>query len=668
PLLVDEQTDYLYPIAAIDEDPEDTVLSYALVLGPAGMQIDAAGGAVTWQPQAADLGIHAVTVRVSDAQGAFAEQAYLLTVADVNEAPQFVSVPPGSALVGDIYAYMAQASDPDAGDRLTYSIEDAPENVVLLPAQGLLLWRPGSTQTGAQSITLRVSDTAGLIDEQVFTVAVSAQNIAPVAEDDAYTVPANEPFVIAAPGVLANDGDANGDALTARLLELPLHGTLTFDPAGGFSYTPAAGFGGEDRFTYVVNDATADSAPATVVLDVQPVQIPIEVGLQIPDFMRGPGQPVDVPAALADGLPVTLVAADAVQQLRIAVHFDPTLLTITGAALVSGLPAGATLQIDLGTAGLAVIEIESPTPLPAGAIDLLRLYAEVPLDAEYSARHVFTVGAVTVNGVATDAEPAAVLHLVGYLGDVDGDETYTIADVTGIQEMVVGLIGAFDFWAGVNPLLVADVDANGFITSRDATRVNQELSGHDRAELPPIPDRSLLDLAQPVSGVVEVEASTLSGPPADPQGVEEQTASSTVEDAASGVQHVPVATSIEGSPPVQSLPQPGLLHRLFAALKAHLASAAGDRRDLYFEFHAVFSPIAATIIAHESVRTLVPGAGTPSIGGVQDAPQPQEPWVHRFVTDQGSAALAERSNQTLRVHVSLAQDVSAEASVPLSTG
>ncbi|MPZ43482.1 MAG: tandem-95 repeat protein [Betaproteobacteria bacterium] len=499
PLLIDEQVDYLYTIEAIDEDPEDTAFTYALTLGPAGMQVDADSGAVTWQPQAGDVGVHAVSVRVVDAQGAFSEQNYLLTVENVNEGPQFASTPPGTAVVGDLYVYAAAATDPDSGDPLTFSLQDAPDDVVLLPSQGLLLWRPGSAQAGMQSITLRVADASGLSDEQTFTVevTVAAQNLPPVAQDDSYALPANEPFVASAPGVLANDTDANGDPLTLRVLELPEHGELMLDASGGFRYVPVAGFSGEDRFVYVVNDGTADSAAATVLLDVQPVQIPIDVQLQILDFMRGPGQPVDVPAALAGGLPVTLVAEEAVQQLRLEVRYDPALLTITGAALASGLPEAANLQVDLGAPGLAVIDFESSVALPAGSIDLLRLEAEVPLGAQYAARHVFEVAPVMVNDVPTSAEPAAVLHLVGYLGDVDGDETYTSADVTGIQQMVVGLIGAFDFWTGVDPRLVADVDANGFITSRDATRVNQELAGIDRPELPPIPERDVQPVAAP---------------------------------------------------------------------------------------------------------------------------------------------------------------------------
>jgi hypothetical protein len=68
--------------------------------------------------------------------------------------------------------------------------------------------------------------------------------------------------------VLANDTDANGDALTARLASDVANGTLTLQPDGSFSYTPAAGFTGTDEFTYLASDGTLESAAATVTIAV----------------------------------------------------------------------------------------------------------------------------------------------------------------------------------------------------------------------------------------------------------------------------------------------------------------------------------------------------------------------------------------------------------------
>ncbi len=94
----------------------------------------------------------------------------------------------------------------------------------------------------------------------------------PTATADAYATTANVAIVRAAPGVLANDADADGDALTAALVSGPSHGSVTLAADGGFTYTPSAGFVGSDAFTYRALDPSgAESAPATVSITIAPV-------------------------------------------------------------------------------------------------------------------------------------------------------------------------------------------------------------------------------------------------------------------------------------------------------------------------------------------------------------------------------------------------------------
>ena len=78
----------------------------------------------------------------------------------------------------------------------------------------------------------------------------------------------NTALSIGAPGVLANDTDPNNLALTAVLVGGPVHGTLTLNSNGSFTYTPAAGYYGTDTFTYEASDGTATSNTATVTLTV----------------------------------------------------------------------------------------------------------------------------------------------------------------------------------------------------------------------------------------------------------------------------------------------------------------------------------------------------------------------------------------------------------------
>jgi len=93
-------------------------------------------------------------------------------------------------------------------------------------------------------------------------------NFAPVAVDDAYNVQENAELQIDAAGVLANDTDPDGDAMTAVLVDAPAHGTLALNLNGGFTFTPEANFDGDDAFTYRATDGGKTSDPATVTLHI----------------------------------------------------------------------------------------------------------------------------------------------------------------------------------------------------------------------------------------------------------------------------------------------------------------------------------------------------------------------------------------------------------------
>jgi VCBS repeat-containing protein len=100
---------------------------------------------------------------------------------------------------------------------------------------------------------------------------VHSCNTPPLAQDEVY--PAEEDVVlnVPAPGVLANDTDADGDALTAVLVSGPSFGSLSLNADGSFTYTPDPNFHGVDDFTYKANDGVTDSNTATVTITVNSV-------------------------------------------------------------------------------------------------------------------------------------------------------------------------------------------------------------------------------------------------------------------------------------------------------------------------------------------------------------------------------------------------------------
>ena len=109
---------------------------------------------------------------------------------------------------------------------------------------------------------------------RAFLLTPAPTNTAPTAGDDSYAVNEDETLTMAAPGVLGNDSDVDGDPFNAVLVDDVGHGVLGLDADGSFAYTPEANFNGTDTFTYKANDGALDSNVATVTIAVSPVNSP----------------------------------------------------------------------------------------------------------------------------------------------------------------------------------------------------------------------------------------------------------------------------------------------------------------------------------------------------------------------------------------------------------
>ena len=115
-----------------------------------------------------------------------------------------------------------------------------------------------------------------LTDSDTATVIVNTvvqPNSPPNANDDNASVDESGSVIIA---VLGNDSDPDGNlkADTLALVSNPTHGSVSLNPDGTFTYTPAAGFSGSDSFTYKVCDTKGLCDQATVTILVNAVNKP----------------------------------------------------------------------------------------------------------------------------------------------------------------------------------------------------------------------------------------------------------------------------------------------------------------------------------------------------------------------------------------------------------
>ncbi|RME75487.1 MAG: tandem-95 repeat protein, partial [Chloroflexi bacterium] len=170
---------------------------------------------------------------------------------------------------------VANDSDPDSDPLTVDSVTQPSKGVVVNNGDGTVTYTPKNNPSGEGTFTFEytISDGKGGTATGTVTITVTASgggNNPPVAQNDSgYTANAGTPLTVsAASGVLANDTDADSDPLTAVKVTDPAHGTLTLNADGSFTYTPNAGYAGNDTFTYKANDGTADSNVATVTITV----------------------------------------------------------------------------------------------------------------------------------------------------------------------------------------------------------------------------------------------------------------------------------------------------------------------------------------------------------------------------------------------------------------
>jgi len=266
-------------------DVDGDTLTFAVLVAPTNGTLGVLNtntGAMTYKPNTNFNGLDSFTFTAFDGS-LYATGTVSITVTPVNDGPVVVDDSYSlfkNTLVSVPAATGVLVNDSDAeGDPLTAHFISGPLHATAftLNADGSFNYTPAINYVGPDSFTYVAND--GLLDSAPATVSLSivATNTAPVAVNDSYSVNEDTTLVVPAIGVLANDTDIDGDLLTATLVGTVSHGSLSLNPNGGFTYTPAANYQGPDSFTYQANDGLTNSGVATVSITVNPVT-PVHYG------------------------------------------------------------------------------------------------------------------------------------------------------------------------------------------------------------------------------------------------------------------------------------------------------------------------------------------------------------------------------------------------------
>lgn len=366
-------------VLANDTDIDGDPLTAALVTSTThGVLALAADGSFVYIPDGGYAGLDSFSYAADDGPAVSAPATVVLTVVPPNEAP--IAVP-------DLYAATAGEILIVAGEDGVLANDTDPEGLPLeailvvpplhgdleLHIEGSFDYTPDDDFAGVDMATYIAVDPDGEISEltTISFVVTGAAPEPPVAVDDHYDGFEDTPIDIAAPGVLANDV---GSDLVATLMAIPLHGAVTLDADGGFSYGARSplpeDYAGIDVFSYVADNADGTSNMAVVELDLAAVD---DAPRGNPDFLAveaGSSLALGAPGVLAndadpEGDPISVASVADEPDFGVAtlapngaLSYTPDISFTDGVDTLTYVPVANGLEGDPVTVSITVFTVE----------------------------------------------------------------------------------------------------------------------------------------------------------------------------------------------------------------------------------------------------------------------------------------------------------------------
>jgi hypothetical protein len=545
----DEDAPFSGRISARDADGDS--LTYRIASAPShgAVALDAATGAYTYTPAADWHGDDSFEVAVSDSQGGTTTTTVRMPVRPVADiADDSMAMNEDEVAVIDVNANDSFENADHAiiaidGQSATAGTPVAVANgEVTLRANGMLDFQPTRDFHGPAGFSYTVTS-GGRSETGNVAIDVSPVNDVPVLVEPVNPAPgqrfdpATGDHSFATPQDVSVDGqvnatDADGDRLAYTLAAPPQHGTLVLDMATGrYTYTPAAGYHGTDRFVVMVDDGHGGVVRSTVHVDVAAVEAPVPPAPTVepppplpveparpapaelatrPDhpFVRGPADVAGEPQRGGAPLPFESPVRDAADGAQSLAGTAP--LGGGRGAVISAVNAVRTLD------GTELSAVRGVVMEAVEAIDSLR-----SIDAPDGARASWGQAAAWIRGTGLDRGAETPVTASLHVGDdlalalsVRGDHAWLTATADGALRGLRVTLGdgrPVPAWVQVDPdgfvnidrpagvellrLRVTVMDARGTVRSElieidfnaAELRRSADPSGDQQALPPPVP-------------------------------------------------------------------------------------------------------------------------------------------------------------------------------------
>lgn len=265
PLTVFKGEVYEFTPTVVDVD--DDQLTFSIQNKPNWTSFNPKTGKLRGTPQGTNVGLYSnIKISVADSiNGSVSLPPFNVEVIDKNSAPTISGTPKTRITVDKRYSFSPSSSDID-GDPLSFSVLSLPQWLSFNSDTGALQGTPTTNEIGIyESIEIRVSDGTEEVALSSFDITVTAENIAPIANNSNVSLQEDKSI-----DIIAVVTDENQDELTISVLSGPSNGDLT-STEFGWSYVPFEDFNGSDSFTYIASDGELESDVGRVDISVSAI-------------------------------------------------------------------------------------------------------------------------------------------------------------------------------------------------------------------------------------------------------------------------------------------------------------------------------------------------------------------------------------------------------------
>jgi len=222
--------------------------------------------------------VYKLIITATDSDSNIDEEDWTVTVLNINDNTplsydESFSVDESETItITALNGVLINDTDADMDALSAILVTDVANGILTLNSDGTFTYTHDGSETLDDSFTYKATDGTYESDFATVTINISPINDPPVSYDDAYSVNEAGTLIVShLYGVLFNDTDAEGSALTSILVNNVSNGNLGLNSDGSFSYTHDGSETTADSFTYVANDGSEDGNEVIVSITINAI-------------------------------------------------------------------------------------------------------------------------------------------------------------------------------------------------------------------------------------------------------------------------------------------------------------------------------------------------------------------------------------------------------------